>query len=145
MMSYENEKIEKRSDEKRETVSESSASIRHIDTVGTNVNAKLANPLDGLPQDQLLAHASRFANAHGLGHLTEEFKKGAVLAQDPTCFETNPIFTKEDRAVLRRELTHRWAQPMELYYLVIMCSLAAAVQGVRLLLASLTSLFLLIS
>ena len=127
-MSYD-EKSEKVSVEKRENA-DSDASIHQIDTVGEHANAKLANPLEGVPQDRLLANAARFADAHGLGHLELEFKKGAMLAQEPLCYENNPMFTEDDRAVLRRELTHRWAQPTQLYYLVIMCSLAAAVQGV---------------
>ncbi|PSR73886.1 hypothetical protein PHLCEN_2v10306 [Hermanssonia centrifuga] len=125
-MSYENEKNEKPYVASKDA---SSASIRHIDTVGTNVNAKLANPLEGIPYEKLIANAERFANDHNLGHLTEEFKKGAVIAQDPTAFESLPLLTEEDKVVLRRELTHRWSQPMELYYMVILCSMAAAVQG----------------
>ncbi len=126
-MSYENEKNEKPYVASKDA---SSASIRHIDTVGTNVNAKLANPLEGIPYEKLIANAERFANDHNLGHLTEEFKKGAVIAQDPTAFESLPLLTEEDKVLLRRELTHRWSQPAELYYMVILCSMAAAVQGV---------------
>lgn len=45
--------------------------------------AKLANPLIGLTHEQLLADGAQFAKEHGLGHLTELFQKGAVVAQDP--------------------------------------------------------------
>jgi hypothetical protein len=96
-----------------------------------NVNAKLANPLAGIPQDQLLADAESFAKQRGLGHLVEEFKKGALVAQDPTGFEQIEYLDEEDKEALRRELTHRWDQPVQLYWLVVMCSVAAAVQGVR--------------
>ncbi|KAH9935571.1 uncharacterized protein B0H18DRAFT_976314 [Fomitopsis serialis] len=105
--------------------------VKHFDraAVASNPNARLANPLEGIPQDQLLADAAAFARSHDLGHLTEEFKKGALVAQDPSAFETLPFLTEEDKLVLRREATHRWAHPMQLYYLVILCSMAAAVQG----------------
>ena len=63
--------------------SRSSQSFRNIDTVGENVDAKLANPLQGIPQDKLIANAARFARHHGLEDLTEDFKKGALVAQEP--------------------------------------------------------------
>ena len=98
-----------------------------------NLNAKLANPLAGLSHEQLMADAAEFARTHELVEYTEVIQKGAVVAQDPTAFESLPMLDDEDRRVLRREFTHKWDQPAMLYYLVVMCSVAAAVQGVRLL------------
>ena len=106
------------------------ASPIHVDNTITNINAKLANPLAGLSHEQLMASGAEFARTHGLGHLEEEFKKGALAAQDPLAFETIPYFTEDDKNIFRRELTHRWDHPGTLYYLVILCSVAAAVQGV---------------
>ena len=122
-MSAENEK-----GSVKQTASEYDKEVTHIDDAAANV--KLANPLIGIPHDQLMADAAKFAKEHNLGHLEEEFKKGALVAQDPTLFESLPLLTEEDKAILRRELTHRWDQPIQLYYLVILCSLSAAVQGV---------------
>ena len=102
----------------------------HIDPAISNVNAKLANPLAGLSHEELMASGAEFARTHGLGHLEEEFKKGALAAQDPLAFEKVPYFTEDDKNIFRRELTHRWDHPGTLYYLVILCSVAAAVQGV---------------
>lgn len=96
-----------------------------------NINAKLANPLAGIPHEQLMADAEAFAKRHGLGHLSEVFKKGALVAQDPLAFESLSQLSEEDKICLRREVTHKWDQPKMLYYLVVLCSLAAAVQGVR--------------
>lgn len=109
-------------DEKRE--------VPHVDTAISNINAKLANPLTGLSHEQLIASGAEFARTHGLGHLEEEFKKGALAAQDPLAFEKVPYFSEDDKDIFRRELTHRWDHPGTLYYLVILCSVAAAVQGV---------------
>jgi len=95
-----------------------------------NVNAKLANPLAGLSHEQLMEDAKVFAETHGMSELTLEFQKGALIAQDPTAFESLPLLDEDDRNVLRRELTHKWDQPKMLYYLVVLCSMAAAVQGV---------------
>ncbi|KAJ3481748.1 hypothetical protein NLI96_g7449 [Meripilus lineatus] len=97
--------------------------------LNTNVNVKLANPLAGISQEKLIADATAFAFKYGLGHLQSEFQKGALVAQDPTAFDSIPLLSDDDKAILRRELTHRWSQPWQLYYLVILCSLAAAVQG----------------
>src|SRR5258707_809952 len=47
----------------------------------------------------------------------------------PAAFEEYDQLSEEDKAVLRRENTHRWAQPLSLYSLVVLCSMAAAVQG----------------
>ncbi|KAJ3852296.1 MFS sugar transporter [Lentinula lateritia] len=94
-----------------------------------NLNAKLANPLAHIPREQLMEDARLFAEAHGLNDLVMEFQKGALVAQDPSQFENLPLLDEADKAVLRRELTHKWDQPSMLYYLVILCSMAAAVQG----------------
>ena len=122
-MSKENEKG---SIKERESISEDG---KGQDTLKANI--KLANPLVGIPHEQLEADAVEFAKSHGLGHLEDEFRKAALVAQDPTVFESLTQLSEEDKNVLRRELTHRWAQPAQLYFLVVLCSLSAAVQGVR--------------
>lgn len=96
-----------------------------------NINAKLENPLEGIPRAQLLRDAEAFAKKHGLGEHIDEFRKGALVAQDPLAFEKLDILTEEEKTQLRREITHKWSQPKTLYALVVMCSVAAAVQGVR--------------
>ena len=93
-------------------------------------NAKLANPLSGLSQEQLMDDGAEFARTHDLGHLEDLFRKGALAAQDPVGFDGVSHFTDTEKAIFRREFTHRWDQPGTLYYLVILCSVAAAVQGV---------------
>ncbi|KAF9467283.1 hypothetical protein BDZ94DRAFT_1156013 [Collybia nuda] len=94
-----------------------------------NVNVKLANPLSDIPHEQLMVDGENFAKSHGLGHLSDLFQRGALVAQDPLAFEDLPLLTKEEKDALRREVTHKWDQPKMLYYLVILCSIAAAVQG----------------
>jgi hypothetical protein len=102
----------------------------HIENAISNVNAKLANPLLGLSHEQLMDDGAEFARSHGLGHLEDLFRKGALAAQDPLAFDTIPHFTETEKDIFRREMTHRWDHPGTLYYLVILCSVAAAVQGV---------------
>lgn len=55
--------------------------------------------------------------------------QGAVLAQNPKAYKDVPGITPEEALVVEREFTHKWSHPKELYHLVIMCSLAAVVQG----------------
>jgi hypothetical protein len=101
-----------------------------VDNAITKANAKLANPLSGLSHEQLMENGAEFARAHGLGHSEELFRKGALAAQDPLAFDSISHFTDVEKDIFRREFTHRWDQPATLYYLVVLCSVAAAVQGV---------------
>ncbi|KAF9008009.1 hypothetical protein BDQ17DRAFT_1388925 [Cyathus striatus] len=94
-----------------------------------DINAKLANPLAGISHEQLILDAAAFAKLHGLGKHVELFQKGALVAQDPLKFDALSLLTSEDKEILRSELSNRWKQPKMLYYLVILCSVAAAVQG----------------
>ncbi|KAI0037114.1 hypothetical protein K488DRAFT_81345 [Vararia minispora EC-137] len=105
------------------------AEVSHVDKVVADINVRLANPLEGIPHDQLMADASAFARDHGLGHLADEFAKGALVAQDPTAFESLHQLSEEDKEIFRGELTRRWDHPPMLYYLAILCSVAACVQG----------------
>lgn len=84
-----------------------------------NANAILANPLAGIPQDQLMSDGVAFARAHGLDHLEKEFAKGALIAQDPLAFENLDELTEEEKVMLRREQTHRWDQPKDLYWYAV--------------------------
>ncbi|PBK68073.1 hypothetical protein ARMSODRAFT_937544 [Armillaria solidipes] len=94
-----------------------------------NVNARIQNPLHGIPQDKLLAQVEEFTREKDFDEYIETFKKGALLAQRPSEFETLPLLDESDREAIRREKTHKWSQPKDLYITVIMCSLAAVVQG----------------
>ncbi|KAG1848848.1 hypothetical protein C8R48DRAFT_778779 [Suillus tomentosus] len=94
-----------------------------------NANAKLSNPLSGIPYDRLMADVEIFAEERGLTHLLPELEKGALVAQDSTCYDRLDIFSAEDKRILKEEVTHKWRQTPMLYYMVVMSSLAAAVQG----------------
>ncbi|KAI5777753.1 hypothetical protein EDC01DRAFT_386336 [Geopyxis carbonaria] len=95
----------------------------------SNINAKLANPLAGIPRADLMDAGEAYARAHGMDDLTDTFRHAAVLAQDPLGFDRMDFISEEDKEILRREQTHKWHHPMALYNMVIMCSVAAAVQG----------------
>jgi len=93
----------------------------------SNTNARLANPLGDLTDEECMTNAAAFAEANGLP--VEVFRKGGMLAKRPTKFEQLSTLTEEDRQILRDELSHPYRQPKVLYHLVIACSVAAAVQG----------------
>ncbi|KAI6145809.1 hypothetical protein BKA82DRAFT_26914 [Pisolithus tinctorius] len=104
----------------------------HLDAktrVVSNVDAKLANPLRGIPNEILMNEVEIFAQERGLPHLLPELKKGALVAQNADAYKQYDMFTDEDKKFLEDEVTHKWRQTGTLYYMVVMSSLAAAVQG----------------
>jgi aconitase A len=118
-------------DSSRKSLSHNSElSEKPINMETTKLNATLANPLSGKSHERLMEDGENFARKNGMDELIEEFRKGAVLAQDATAFVSLPMLSKEDKENLRREVEHKWEQPLRLYLLVICCSVAAAVQGV---------------
>ena len=90
--------------------------VKELDPTAENVNAKLANPLAGIPQDQLMRDGALFARTHGLADLETEFAKGALIAQNPLGFESLDVLTEDDKAVLRNEQANRWDQTKTLYW-----------------------------
>jgi len=94
-----------------------------------NVSARIQNPLYGIPRKVLLSQVEDFAKEKGMEDIIPLLQKGALVAQNPSHFETIPELDEEDRKVIRRETTHKWSQTRDLYFTVILCSVAAAVQG----------------
>lgn len=94
-----------------------------------DINVKLANPLRQFAREELISRARAFAVQCERPDLQDEFAKGALVAAHPGLFEKEEMLTEEDKVSLRRETTHKWDQPKTLYYMVVLCSLAAAVQG----------------
>ncbi|GAA5833127.1 hypothetical protein JCM3766R1_001406 [Sporobolomyces carnicolor] len=122
------EKDEKGTEEKRELAGEGEFA-HNPDRQLQAINAKLENPLSGISLDRLEAMGRAFAQEKGLAQYENEFAKGAQVAQDPLAFESLSLLDDEDRKVLQREVTHKWDHPKTLYFLVICCSMCAAVQG----------------
>ncbi|KAM0790923.1 hypothetical protein ACM66B_004230 [Microbotryomycetes sp. NB124-2] len=94
-----------------------------------NVNARLDNPLAGISYDRLAEMGRAYARNHDMAEYEDEFARGACVAKDPTAYREIPGLTQDDLRVLEREVTHKWDQPKTMYALVILCSVAAAVQG----------------
>uniref|UniRef100_A0A1N6MC03 Putative sugar porter n=1 Tax=[Candida] hispaniensis TaxID=312227 RepID=A0A1N6MC03_9ASCO len=105
--------------------------LEPIDHNSSEINKHLDpdNPLTRYNKRELLEIAEQFALDNDLGHKVEAFKKGALVAQDPTGFETMSELDAEEINLLRREITHKWDVPKSIYFIAIVCSMAAAVQG----------------
>lgn len=99
----------------------------HKPDLVSNTNARLANPLGDLSEEEVQQQAREFAQANDLP--VDSFMKGALLAKSPHKWRNVKGLSDGDRRALEREVTHKYDQPWTLYNLVIACSVAAAVQG----------------
>ncbi|KAK4032097.1 hypothetical protein C8A01DRAFT_41473 [Parachaetomium inaequale] len=95
------------------------------------VSQKLANPLAGLSPERLGAMGEDYARLAGLTSDEDmrAFRLGAMIAGDHNRYDLIPGLTDREREVLERETTHKWSNPSMLYWVVAICSLCAAVQG----------------
>lgn len=83
-----------------------------------------------LTKNQVLRDVEEFAEEYNVTDILSELKKGALVARDPTEFETVADLTEPELTALRDEVLHKWRQPISLYFTIIMCSIGAAVQYV---------------
>lgn len=70
-----------------------------------------------------------FVEDKGLQDKVDLIKRGALVAQDPTNFESIELLEEEEKEALRFEATHKWRHPALLYVTIVVCSIGAAVQG----------------
>ncbi|KAJ5574226.1 uncharacterized protein N7459_008653 [Penicillium hispanicum] len=110
--------------EKKET-----PGLPDIEGTRSHLNAVFENPLAGISRQQLFKDVGEFCRKFDLMDDVETFKKGALISQNPESATMLPELSEVERESLVREHTHKWHQPWQLYFLAIMCSLAAAVQG----------------
>lgn len=97
-----------------------------------NLEAKIKNPLAGIPKHELMAQVEEFAAEKGVTEYIDFLKKGALVAQDPDNYQEIHGEHKLDDAEiysLQREMSHKWRVPKMLYMTIITCSIGAAVQG----------------
>ncbi|KAK3314786.1 hypothetical protein B0H66DRAFT_535676 [Apodospora peruviana] len=103
-----------------------------IPDLNENLEAKIRNPLAGIPRHALLAHVDEFAREKGLEEHIPVLHKGALVAQDPSSYESISGAEKLDETeveALRNEVLYKWRVPTALYLTIITCSIGAAVQG----------------
>ncbi|KAI9758167.1 MAG: hypothetical protein M4579_003141 [Chaenotheca gracillima] len=97
--------------------------------LGSNKEARIKNPLTGLPRDELMAQVADWAEEHQMMEILPILRKGALVAQRPEDFETVDGMDESELLALRNEVDHKWQQPWPLYFTVILCSIGACVQG----------------
>ena len=78
----------------------------------------------------MLRNVEEFAEEYNVRDILPELKKGALVARDPTEFETVADLTEPEVTALRDEVLHKWRQPRALYFTIVLCSIGAAVQYV---------------
>lgn len=97
--------------------------------VAIQENAKVQNPLSGLPKERLLHDVEEFAAEKGLTEHLDMLKKGALLAQAPADYRQITELDQEERDTITHEYTHKWSHPFLLYLTIFSCSIGAATQG----------------
>lgn len=92
---------------------------------------KLANPFAGISPSRLGIMGEEYARKFGMDGEDDirAFRLGAMIAGDDNKYDTIAELTDKEREVLDREITHKWSNPGMLYWVVVICSLCAAVQG----------------
>lgn len=90
---------------------------------------RIANPLADIPYDTLMKDVEEFAQEKGIEDLTENLKKGALVAQNPNRWNEIEGISSEEEHFLQQEHDHKWKHPLSLYVTIVVCSIGAAVQG----------------
>ncbi|EPS34365.1 hypothetical protein PDE_09329 [Penicillium oxalicum 114-2] len=100
-----------------------------ISRMTENVTGEIENPLEGLPREVLMANVEAYASEHDLTDILPLLKKGALIGQKPSEVHGIPEISQEEGQALCEEVTRRWHHPRAMYYLVILNSISAAIQG----------------
>ncbi|KAH9901716.1 hypothetical protein F4778DRAFT_781607 [Xylariomycetidae sp. FL2044] len=99
----------------------------HVD-INANLEAKIKNPLKGIPREQLMRDVEAFAQEKNLTEHIPILRKGALVAQNPGDFDDidgEEALTEHERTVLRDEIIHRWRMPWNLLLTIATCSIGA--------------------
>ncbi|KAH8906564.1 hypothetical protein BR93DRAFT_617137 [Coniochaeta sp. PMI_546] len=103
-----------------------------IPDLNANIDAKIKNPLQGIPKHELFAQVEEFAHEKGLVEHIPVLRKGALVAQNPDNYDRihgDEKLSEEECLALRDEVQYKWRIPRTLYLTIITCSIGAAVQG----------------
>lgn len=80
-------------------------SQNQLDLTKPNTSGRIANPLAGIPREQLLRDVDDFLGDKGIDNADREyFHKGAISAQNPGNHHELDAFDDADRAALDREI-----------------------------------------
>jgi len=77
----------------------------------------------------MMAEVEAFVTENGLTDIVKLLRKDTLAARSPHSIKLIPELDEDDRHALREEVTHRWKHPENLYFTLILSSIAAAIQG----------------
>ncbi|KAI2607911.1 hypothetical protein GGR54DRAFT_643840 [Hypoxylon sp. NC1633] len=103
----------------------------HVD-LNANLDARIKNPLKGIPREKLMRDVEAFAHEKNMVEQLPILRKGALVAQNPHDFEDldgEEALDEAELKALRDEIHHRWRMPARLFLTIATCSIGAAVQG----------------
>ncbi|KAM0286087.1 hypothetical protein ACHAQH_001095 [Verticillium albo-atrum] len=118
--------------EKPQATIKSHAEELSEDELQMQASRRIGNPLAGFDAEKLSNMGYTYCTSHGI---TEEedvraFRLGAVLAGFPEDYQTIEGLTDLERESAGKEITQKWKSiPTKLWFVVFVCSLCAAVQG----------------
>jgi hypothetical protein len=87
----------------------------------------LENPLAYIHDKTLQNDAEHFCRVNGMEDYVELFRRAALLAKSPD--DHHDFFSDQERKILEEEHTHKWKQTWPMYYVALVSSFAAVVQG----------------
>lgn len=94
-----------------------------------NANARVRNPLTGIPKTELQHQVDGFCREFGFQDELDTFQKAALVAQRPDEIEVIEELSEDDKHWLRRETTKRWDLPWTMYFCIGIVSIGSAIQG----------------
>lgn len=100
--------------------------------IHNNLDARIRNPLAGIPKAQLMLDVEAWCAKHLLTEELPIFRKGALIAQNPPAFHSidgDEKLSVEEIEAIEFETAHKWRMPWKLFLTVATCSIGAAVQG----------------
>ncbi|KAJ5541541.1 hypothetical protein N7494_006617 [Penicillium frequentans] len=110
----------------------SDAEKGHLEEVNlhNNISARIKNPLAHLTEAEVIRDVDEFVRQYDVNPTYgDALRRGALVARDPTAYESVPHIEESEIAALDDEVLHKWRQPVALYFTIILCSIGAAVQG----------------
>ncbi|AOA65193.1 Putative myo-inosiltol transporter [Komagataella phaffii CBS 7435] len=85
------------------------------------------NILTQYSEEDVMSMGRNYAIKHGLD--PDLFAKGAAIARNPIGYNRMEFLSQEEKEILYQEEHQKWKLPKKLYYLIIMASMGACVQG----------------
>lgn len=113
-------------------IASNTESVADAGDLNQNLEARIRNPLEGIPKAQLMRNVELWAEEKGLTEHIPVLRKGALVAQNPSgirLIDGDEKLTERELQVLDDEITHRWRMPRKLLLTIATCSIGAAVQG----------------